>query len=273
MISEKSRGFLLLLLLGGLIGGFFYWRTGWKISEPGNSLSEQLPKNPPSATLSSTVKYPVAAESNLQAGSTRSADHLRLPALDESDLSIEKSLKEWFGQLALEKIFNLQGFIRRLVITVDSAMGKRPGPANSSVFQSVDGQFQATRSGKELSLSLKNYQRYLPLVTLLNKVDAKKLGMIYTHFYPLFQAAFRDLTPQGYFNDRLIEVIDELLDAPEPSGAIGLVLESVYYKFADPLFESRSNGQKIILRIGIANELAVKVKLREIREVFVHFSR
>jgi len=39
----------------------------------------------------------------------------------------------------------------------------------------------------------------------------------------------------------------------------------VRFEFADPELEAMSAGQKILVRIGIDNELRLKTKLREIR--------
>jgi hypothetical protein len=39
----------------------------------------------------------------------------------------------------------------------------------------------------------------------------------------------------------------------------------VLYEFADPALESRSAGQKALIRMGPANARRIKAKLREIR--------
>ena len=50
----------------------------------------------------------------------------------------------------------------------------------------------------------------------MRAADTKQVARIYFHFYPLFQQAYENLGyPQKYFNDRLIEVIDDMLKAPE----------------------------------------------------------
>lgn len=71
--------------------------------------------------------------------------------------------------------------------------------------------------------------------------------------------------PKAYFNDRLIEVIDHLLAAPEVPAQTKLVQPKVFYQFADPDLETRSAGQKILMRIGNENAARIKAKLREIR--------
>jgi Protein of unknown function (DUF3014) len=44
------------------------------------------------------------------------------------------------------------------------------------------------------------------------------------------------------------------------------VQPKVLYQFADPELESRSAGQKILMRMGPVNESRVKAKLRDIRK-------
>ncbi len=75
--------------------------------------------------------------------------------------------------------------------------------------------------------------------------------------------------PSAYFNDRLIEVIDHLLAAPEVKDPVSLVQPAVRYEFADPALQSLSAGQRIMLRMGNANAMKVKAKLREIRRELI----
>ena len=47
----------------------------------------------------------------------------------------------------------------------------------------------------------------------------QQVASLYLHFYPLFQQAYQSLGyPNGYFNDRLVATIDNLLAAPDVSG-------------------------------------------------------
>ncbi|HKC44456.1 MAG TPA: DUF3014 domain-containing protein, partial [Burkholderiales bacterium] len=69
-----------------------------------------------------------------------------------------------------------------------------------------------------------------------------------------------------YFNDRLVEVIDHLLATPTVTGPIKLARPWVLYEYADPALESRSAGQKALIRMGPENAARLKAKLREIRQ-------
>jgi hypothetical protein len=94
----------------------------------------------------------------------------------------------------------------------------------------------------------------------------QRLANTYFHFYPLFQSAYQNLGyPNGYFNDRLVQVIDSLLATPQPSGPIELTRPNVLYTFADPNLEALPAGQKLLLRMGPDNAAVVKGKLKELR--------
>jgi hypothetical protein len=96
------------------------------------------------------------------------------------------------------------------------------------------------------------------------------LVAVYVRFYPLFQQQYEELGyPGKYFNDRLVEVIDHLLAAPEVQGPIRVTQPKVLYEFADPKLEALSAGQKIMVRMGAENAVKVKAKLREIRSALV----
>jgi len=103
-------------------------------------------------------------------------------------------------------------------------------------------------------------------VRIADAVDAKTLVGIYVHFYPLLQQDYRELGyPNGYFNDRLVQAIDDLLAAPDAAAPLALVQPKVFYQYADPELESRSAGQKMMMRMGSENAAKVKAKLRDIR--------
>jgi hypothetical protein len=92
----------------------------------------------------------------------------------------------------------------------------------------------------------------------------------YLRYYPLFQRAYEELGyPQGYFNDRVVAVIDHLLAAPEVPRPIELLRPKVLYTFADPRLESMSWGRKILVRMGPEHAATVKRQLAGIRAQIV----
>lgn len=186
-----------------------------------------------------------------------------LPALADSDPTMLESLQQVFGS-GLDRYLVPKDIVRHVVVTIDNLPRKKTAVQLWPV-KPLGGEL--TTSGGDLAtLSEGNYARYKPLVTLATTADTKQLVALYKRYYPLFQQAYVDLGyPEGYFNNRLIEVIDHLLETPEIEGPVRLVQPGVFYEFADPSLESRSSGQKLLLRMGRDNAAAVKLKLRELR--------
>jgi hypothetical protein len=157
-------------------------------------------------------------------------------------------------------------FVQRVVVSIDNLTHKdlvrRQMPVkNAGGLFLVQGE-----QGNEV-ISPYNARRYAPYMELADKLDSKQLVSLYIRCYPLFQKAYTDLGyPSGYFNDRLIEVIDHLLETPEIQQPIRLERPAVLYRFADPDLENRSAGQKILLRIGPENAQRIKGKLKELRD-------
>jgi hypothetical protein len=90
---------------------------------------------------------------------------------------------------------------------------------------------------------------------------------LYVRIYPLFQQAYKELGyPNEYFNDRLVEVLDDLLDAPDIKEPVNLLQPKVLYQYADPDLEELSIGQRILMRTGSKNEARLKIWLTEVKQ-------
>jgi hypothetical protein len=155
--------------------------------------------------------------------------------------------------------------IRRFVATVDN-LPRRKASRNLMPVKPAPGAFVTGKSPAGPTIAADNAKRYAPYVKLARAIDAHALAAVYLRFYPLFQRAYEDLGyPGGYFNDRLVETIDDLIAAPEVAGEIRLVRPKVFYEFANPDLEALSAGQKIMLRIGSENAAVIRAKLLELK--------
>jgi Protein of unknown function (DUF3014) len=205
------------------------------------------------------IRYPIEAD-----GSPTEP----LPALTESDSAMRDALAALFGK-DLEKFFNLQDIIRRIVATIDNLPRDNVSLRLMPV-KPLPGLLVTTGANETLALSPRNDARYRFYVRLAEAVPAQALVAVYRRFYPLFQKQYEDLGyPDKYFNDRVVEVIDHLLEVPDLERPLLLSQPRVLYEFADPKLEALSAGQKILLRMGNENAVKMKAKLREIREVLV----
>lgn len=193
-----------------------------------------------------------------------------LPALDESDETLEQAIIGLITEERFRRLFISKSLIRHIVVTVDNMTAEKL-PQKFKFNEKLSGRFLVNKESEEIAyIDTQNYQRYTPFVVLTDLIDTRDLVSIYVRYYKLFQEAYEDLGfPNRYFNDRLVEVIDHLLSAPEVKGPIKLVRPKVFYNFADPELEALSAGQKIMVRMGVDNARKVKAKLRELRNILV----
>ena len=191
---------------------------------------------------------------------------------------VESALGELFGRKAVLSMFQLDEFPRRVVATVDN-LGRAHAPARLWPVNPVTGPFIVEeRDGGEV-IGTDNGLRYTPYVLLIETVDLRQAVALYRRMYPSLQQAYVDLGyPKRYFNDRLVEVIDQLLATPDIAGPLKIHLPAistpvrrerpwVLYEFDDPALQALSAGQKMLLRMGPVNERRMKTKLAEIRRL------
>ncbi|MCU0974700.1 MAG: DUF3014 domain-containing protein [Steroidobacteraceae bacterium] len=188
-----------------------------------------------------------------------------LPLLDDSTLRASEEIVALVGVSAFGELFLAQEVVRRFVAAVDN-LPRRELPVAQRPLRGAAGVFLAAGEEGALVVDEANYARYEPYARLATLLDARAAVAAYQRLYPLAQQAYEELGyPGRYFNDRLIEAIDDLLAAPEIEGPIPLKRPNVVYEFADASLEARSAGQKILIRMGPSNARAVKAKLIEIR--------
>jgi hypothetical protein len=214
----------------------------------------------PAAPADTTPKHPIEA-----AEAAPPAPETSLPAVPDSDPALQDALASLFTGVALDRVFHLQEIVPRFVATIDNLPRQSVALAKMPT-QPVEGGLQTAQSDGQMLLRADNAERYGTYMRLMEQVDTKKLVQTYVHYYPLFQKAYQDLGyPNGYFNDRLVQVIDHLLAAPDVPAPIALTQPKVLYEFADPKLEQLSAGQKMMIRMGPVNESRAKAKLRDIR--------
>jgi Protein of unknown function (DUF3014) len=246
------------LLVGALIavaGALYYF---WSLRpEPGPvaPVPEVKPQAAAPASAEPQIEHPVEAPPAAS-----------LPALAESDSSIHEALAGVFGSATFEQLFQPHDIIRRFVASIDN-LPRKTVAQRLMPLKPVPGALRTAGPEGGPVIGPDNAARYTPYVRALEAVDSAKLVAIYVRFYPLFQQAYVDLGyPSRYFNDRVFEVIDNLLAAPEIKGTIALTQPKVLYQFADPALQDLSAGQKMLVRMGPENEAKVKAKLRELKQ-------
>ena len=247
-----------IVVIGAIAGGVYLWRKGLQGPQNAPSAPAMASSSTAPASSSTVIRHPIT-----EAGPA-SASTAPLPALDGSDGTVADELTQ-LGGGDLAGVLLREQVIPRIVATVDAL--PRQGVATRILpLRTPRGAFAVDEQEGSIELSPRNAQRYTPYVRVAEAVDAHKAVAWYVRYYPLFQQAYRELGyPRGYFNDRLIAAIDNMLAAPDSSAPVALVRGDAYYRFADPSLQGLSAGQKLLLRMGPENAAKVKAKLREIR--------
>ncbi len=268
---------LLVVLLALATGWFFFdniedsFLSGERISiqkpvgdkkvEPDHDRSsERIPMPPRHPVVHDTA--PIATEPQLV--------ELSFPTtLDQSDAYLSERLQQVITDTELLVLVNLNYFIQKMVLFIDHLPEKSIPRLHLPITPPKPG-FITIGSGEQQIISKRNFVRYTPYVRLVEAIPDVALLQLYRGLYPLLQQAYREIgDPSGHFNDRLVQVIDELLEAPESLAPISVIHHVSRFKYADASLESRSAGQKILLRMGVKNAKRIKEKLQRLRQGLV----
>jgi hypothetical protein len=252
--EEERRSwwpYVLPVILVAGVGGTLYYVRSTRDTAPEPPAQADVATPAPASKIDNVIDPPPDPE-------------VPLPSLQSSDPSMLEAITQLFGD-KLDPFIVPTDVVRHIVVTIDN-LPRRKAAVTLWPLKPTAGNFATRESGTELILAESNYARYEPLIKLVKSSNVRALANTYKQFYPLFQQAYVDLGyPNGYFNNRLVEVIDHLLQTPELNEPVKLTQPSVYYEFADPSLEQRSAGQRLLIRLGNTNAAAVKLKLRELR--------
>lgn len=270
--SSVSAVVILALIAIAAAAGWWFWsQRDVEVPAPPTATSapavpDATPPLPPQAVVTGP-QNPVDALAQPDAV---------LPALGDSDPQAGKALGELVGSQRVAALLNVDGFVRRVVATIDN-LPRAQAPSRMWPMQPAPERFTVDGEGARASIGRANGARYAAFTGMVEAVNAERAAAVYARFYPLFQQAYEELGyPGRYFNDRLVAVIDHLIDAPEPAGPVAVQLTEVRgeftaerpwtrYEFTDPALESLSSGQKLMVRVGLSNERRLKAKLRAFR--------
>jgi hypothetical protein len=249
------------LLLGAIIAAagviYYFWQLRVEPQRPAPTPAS-TPQVTPQPNAEPRIEHPIEV-----AGAPAAAP---LPALAESDSSLQEALAGLFGGASFDLLFHPQDVVRHFVAAIDNLPRKTVAQRIMPI-KPVTGAFRTSGPEGSTVVGPDNAARYTPYVRALEAVDSAKLVALYVRFYPLFQQAYAELGyPSRYFNDRVFDVIDHLLATPDVRGPIALVQPKVMYEYADPALQELSAGQKMLIRMGTENEAKVKAKLRELKK-------
>lgn len=267
---------VLALALAGM--GWYVWQ-GAVPTAPVHIPSMQ----PQSAVAGAPVENPAEA---VQAETPRSAETTAEPAHPLAPLeaepvqdatALEQLVAEWLGRAKTLQFVALEGLAHHVVATVDNLPRGHAAPRLWPLHP-VGGRMETvTASDQQLYIAPQNTARYDAVVGFVAALEMQQAVQIYRQAYPALQQAYEALGyPGKYFNDRLVVVIDHLLQTPEVQEPLALKLVQVQgsvpvaqpwlrYEFAQTQWQNLSAGQKILLRMGPVHAATVKAQLKALR--------
>ncbi len=238
-----------------------------------------IPPAEPVATATPASAGPVTSPV-VAATVAASAPEPKAAAAPLAASGIRQAFTDLLGAKAVQRWLRLDDFARRFVATVDN-LGRSYAPSMLWPIDPVAGRFLVIEQGGRTVIDPDNQLRYTPFVQWIEQVDSAGAVALYVRLLPMLQQAYEELGfPGRRFHTRLLNVIDELLDAPESpvlievqltdvKGPIPSLRPWVRYEFADAALESASAGHKLMVRVGAPNQRRLKAKLEELRAELV----
>ncbi|MDH4060787.1 MAG: DUF3014 domain-containing protein [Aquincola sp.] len=265
-------------------GAYLWWREGRGSAPPvttGTADAPPVSPTPPPVAAAEPAPPAILHPIEQAAVVTQGAQAASPSGPDSADAALRRALGELLGSKAMLAMVHTDDFVRRVVATIDNLDRAHAAPRLWPVVP-APGRFATVRGGDGAEqIAPANTSRYAPFVAFIESIDTARAAALYVQWYPLFQQAYRELGyPQGYFNDRLVQVIDRLLASPEVAPPIAVRLTEVKgpiaserpwvrYEFADPALESLPAGSKMLVRMGPAQSQRLKTKLAAFRAAIV----
>lgn len=285
--GARSWGWIwVLVLLAAAVFLAWHYRSHWwpVAAEPPAPIVQPAPESAvpvPEATPSSQAAPEGDTPDTDTAAATAAPLHpLDTVAVDTSAAlatpeAFDQAVVNWLGQSAL-KFLVLPGLAQHVVATIDN-LPRSQAPVRMWPVAPVGGQMQLLSTPQGQMIAPDNSQRYDALVGFLTAVNPAQAAAWYRQAYPVLQSAYEALGyPGQYFNDRVVQVMDHLLQTPEPAAPLEVTLVQVQgqvpslrpwvrYEFADAALQSLSAGQKIMLRVGPQHRQHLRAYLQALR--------
>ena len=199
-------------------------------------------------TFDAEPKYPLPMHTSL-------ADPEVMPDLDTL-------ARTWLGDQALQFLV-IPGLAHHIVATVDNLPRAHAAVRLWPVLPVGGRMVLEGDAAHAAHIAPGNSARYDKLVDFLTQVEPVQAVRWYQQAYPQLQQAYEALGyPAQHFNDRLVAVMDHLLQTPphpeEPLAVRWVQVQGqtpgqqpwLRYELVDPQLQALSAGQRVLLRVG-----------------------
>lgn len=187
-----------------------------------------------------------------------------LPALDELDPVVRRSIGEVTSSPLLSRWLATENLARQIAALVDGAARGRPPLRLLAPLRPI-GAFSVVERQGRATIAPASYARYDALASVIVELDPATVARVYRTLAPRLEDAHGELGEgEGTFDEALRDGLQRLSETPVPDGAIAVTSRGGVYAFADPRLEALSPAQKLLLRSGSANARRVQAQLAAI---------
>jgi len=271
-----SKALAVVLALAVLALGLMWWRDARRTTPAPATppVVQPVPTAAPASVPAPAIEFPIAP------ADSASQPAFVMPTPENTDAAVQAELIDLAGRDGVLGFLQLDGFVRRVVATVDN-LDRPHAPSRVWPVNPTAGRFTTVDLSGIERIAPDNAQRYDAFVQFVESVDMARAAALYRWMYPLFQRSYEELGyPGKYFNDRLVKVIDHLLAARPPTQPVQVTLLEikgpvasqrpwVHYRFTDPALEQASAGHKLLMRMGPDNQVRLQARLAEFRQALV----
>jgi hypothetical protein len=275
-----SKALAVVLALAVLALGLMWWRDARRATPAPATppVVQPVPTAAPASVPAPAIEFPIAP------ADSASQPAFVMPTPENTDAAVQAELIDLAGRDGVLGFLQLDGFVRRVVATVDN-LDRQHAPARVWPVNPTPGRFGTVELSGIERIAPDNAKRYDGFVNFVESVDMARAAALYRWMYPLFQRSYEELGyPGKYFNDRLVKVVDHLLATRAPPQPVPVTLLEikgpvasqrpwVHYRFTDPALEQASAGQKLLMRMGPDNQARLQAKLAEFRSALVSASK
>jgi len=218
----------------------------------------------PSAELERMAAAVTPTARPTPAASAAPAAVTELPALDDLDPIVRRSIGEATSSPLLSRWLATENLARQIAALVDGAARGRP-PLRLLAPLRPTGAFSVVERQGRATIAPASYARYDALASVIVALDPATVARVYRILAPRLEDAHEELGEGGgTFDDALRDGLRRLSETPVPEGAIAVTSRGGVYAFADPRLEALSPAQKLLLRSGPVNARRVQAQLAAI---------
>ncbi|WP_076415219.1 DUF3014 domain-containing protein [Shewanella sp. UCD-KL12] len=256
-----------------LSGGAYYYFTDNEPAPEPQQLPVQIPDITPDEPLVTIADIPepeivevIEPEVEVIEEPTQLPEIEPLPSLTDSDEFAHNKTVEMADGMKIEPLLVEKDLVRHFVVFVDN-LAQGEVARKVSPLKAPNRAFTVSDITNKTYLNPDSYHRYDLYANFIANLNEEQLSATYKELTPLLSEAFEEL---GYsdmtFNQRILEAIDIMLDAPIIEQPIELDGVSVNYQFVDPQLEALPNAQKLLVRMGPENTKKIKAALRKLKK-------